>query len=340
MVRTFARRVVPAALAAAVGLAACAESPPPNPAYGPGFSATSARPVRLELADYNPSGRCSSPFPLAQLRAKLFTGDGRPYQTPVFSAQGQDTGGFAPLSPSDLSGNLNFGRLTADLGYLPPADLLPFIGGNLIVTGWVIRQPTVWTQLIVQPRFDCPQFVNLSGRSGPMGSPGHQGGFGESGPTVRVSLGYVTGPGGKVLVLVRIDDARGLRARTVIALDGPPLEILLDAGAGGAGGMEIRNGYGINRFEIPPGMGGDGGDGGAAEILYDDTAPELERKVVIVNRGGAGGPGAGGTGSPGRSGPLPRSEPAPVRQLFRDELAHGVPIRIHGAIEPTKNESI
>ena len=72
------RSAVWAAVVAAVGLASCAESPPPNPAYGPGFSATSARPVRLELAAYNPDGRCSSPFPLTQVRAKLFTGEGTP----------------------------------------------------------------------------------------------------------------------------------------------------------------------------------------------------------------------------------------------------------------------
>ena len=339
MVRTFARRLVPAALAA-LGLASCAETPPVNPAYGPGFAATSARPVRLELADYNPGGRCSSPFPLTQLRAKLFTADGNAYLTPVFTLQGQDTGGFAPLSPADLAGNLNFGQLTPDLFYVPPADLLPLIGGNLVVTSWVTRQPAVRTQLVVPPRFDCPQFVNLSGRPGPMGSPSRQGGFGEAGPTVRVSLGYVTGPGSRVLILVRIDDARGLRARTVIAPDGPPLQILLDGGVGGSGGVEIRNGYGVNRFEIPPGIGGDGGDGGAAEILYDATAPELESKVVIVNRGGPGGAGGGGPGSSGRPGPLPRAEPAPVRRLFHDELAHDVPVRIHGAIEPAANQSI
>ena len=34
------------------------------------------------------------------------------------------------------------------------------------------------------------------------------------------------------------------------------------------------------------------------------------------------------------------SEPAPVRRLFHDELAHGVPVRIHGAIEPAANQSI
>ncbi len=339
MVRTFAGRFAAAALAA-VGLASCAESPPPNPASGPGFSATSARPVRLDLAAYNPDGRCSSPFPLTQLRAKLFAGDGSAYLTPIFTPQGPDTGGFAPLSPSDLSGSLTFGQLSSDLFYFPPADLLPLIGGNLVVTASVNRQPNVRAQLVIPPRFDCPQFVNLSGRPGAMGSASSHGGFGEPGPTVRVSLGYLTGPGQKALILVRIDDARGLRARTVIAPEGPPLQILLDGGVGGAGGVEIRNGYGVNLFEIPGGVGGSGGDGGAAEILYDETAPELERKVVIVNRGGPGGAGGGGTGSPGRPGPLPRSEPAPVRRLFHDELARGVPVRIHGAIEPAANQSI
>ena len=198
MVRTFARCLASAVIAA-VGLASCAESPPPNPAYGPGFAATSARPVRLELADYNPDGHCSSPFPLTHLRAKLFTGDGNAFLTPVFTSQGPDTGGFAPLSPSDLSGSIGFGQLSTDLSYFPPADLLPLIGGNLVVTAWLIRQPKVWAQLVVPPRFDCPQFVNLSGRPGPMGSASNHGGFGEPGPTVRVSLGYVTGPGQRVL---------------------------------------------------------------------------------------------------------------------------------------------
>jgi hypothetical protein len=118
------------------------------------------------------------------------------------------------------------------------------------------------------------------------------------------------------------------------------LQILLDGGVGGAGGAEIRNGYGVNLFEIPAGIGGGGGDGGAAEIVYDDTAPELERKVMIINRGGPGGSGGGGNGSPGRPGPLPRTEPGPVRRLFHDELAHGVPVRIRGAIEPAANQSI
>ena len=116
-----------------------------------------------------------------------------------------------------------------------------------------------------------------------------------------------------------------------MAPEGPPLQILLDGGVGGAGGLAIRNGYGVNRFEIPPGMGGEGGDGGAAEIFYDGTAPELERKVVIINRGGPGGGGGAGNGSPGRPGPLPRTHPEAVRRLFTDELAHGVPVRIHGS---------
>jgi hypothetical protein len=324
---------------ASLGLGSCAETAGPNPAYGPGFS-PSAPPVRLELAAYNPDGRCSSPFPLAQLRAKLFTGDGKVYLTPSFTPRGPDTAGLPPLSPSELAGSLTFGQLSPDLFYFPPADLLPLIGGNLVVTASVNRQPNVRAQLVIPPRFDCPQFVNLSGRPGSMGSASRQGGFGEAGPTVRVSLGYVTGPGHKVLILVRIDDMRGLRARTVIAPEGPPLQIILDGGGGGAGGMAIQNGYGLNRFEIPPGVGGGGGDGGAAEILYDDTAPELERTVLIINRGGPAGTGGGGNGRPGRPGPLPRTEAAPVRRLFHDELAHGVPVRIHGAIEPAANQSI
>ena len=174
-----------------------------------------------------------------------------------------------PRCASSLpSGSLSFGQLSSDLFYFPPADLLPVIGGSLVVTASVNRQPSVRAQLVIPPRFDCPQFVNLSGRPGAMGSPSHQGGFGEAGPTVRVSVGYVTGPAQKVLILVRVDDGRGIRARTVMAPEGPPLQLLLDGGVGGAGGLAIRNGYGVNRFEIPPGIGGDGGDGGAAEIFY------------------------------------------------------------------------
>ena len=86
---------------AALGVGSCAESPVSNPAYGPGFSATAARPVRLELTAYDPDGRCSSPFPLTQLRAKLFTGDGKAYATPIFLTQGPDTAEF-PLPPLQI----------------------------------------------------------------------------------------------------------------------------------------------------------------------------------------------------------------------------------------------
>ena len=143
--------------------------------------------------------------------------------TPIFGPRGPDTAGLPPLAPAELSGSLSFGQLSSDLFYFPPADLLPVIGGSLVVTASVNRQPSVRTQLVIPSRFDCPQFVNLSGRPGAMGSPSHQGGFGEAGPTVRVSVGYVTGPAQKALILVRVDDGRGIRARTVMAPEGPPL---------------------------------------------------------------------------------------------------------------------
>ena len=80
-----------------------------------------------------------------------------------------------------------------------------------------------------------------------------------------------------------------------------------------------------------------------AKDFYDEDAPALQRKVVIFNRGGPGGVGGGGgvssatNGRSGRAGPLPRGTPASARRLFSDELAHGVPIRVHG---PTASQSI
>lgn len=70
-----------------------------------------------------------------------------------------------------------------------------------------------------------------------------------------------------------------------------------------------------------------GHDGGSAEIIYDETAPELESKVAIINRGGQGGYGEGGTGRSGRPGALPRVSRAPADVIFHDEIAHGFNIR-------------
>jgi hypothetical protein len=327
-VGTFARGLAVAVLLAP-WLAACAETPAETPAPRDPFAVVAGHPARLELEPVSVDPRCSSPYPISQLRAKFTAGDGKVYATPIFTPNGLDTAGLAPLNPAELAGSATFGQVTGgDLFYLPPADLLPLIGGDLVVDAWLTRQPATRARLVVHPRFNCPQYVDLSGRPGSQAGLYGRGSFGEPGPNVRVAVGYVNGPADKPLILVRIDDARGLRARTVISPDAPPLQIVLDGGAGGSGGSVLT------------GPGGDGGDGGAAEILYDDAAPELERKVVIVNRGGPGGTGGGGNGRAGRPGPLPRTEPESVRGLFHDEIAHGVPIRIHGAIEPAKNQSI
>ncbi|HEY4393002.1 MAG TPA: hypothetical protein VGP64_03020 [Polyangia bacterium] len=335
-------RVLSGSAVAAGLLTACAETPPP---YQP-YAALPAHVSRLALEPVTGSF-CNSPYPIGQLRAKVFAADGREYATPLNPPPGQP--GPAPgtfLDPAELGGTASFGQFSADLTFVPPVDLLPTLGSNLVVDSWLTKQPNVRARVVIPPRFDCPQYVNLSGRPGPMGSTSRSGGEGEPGPNVRVALGYLTRPGAKPLVIVRVDDPRGLRARTIISPDGPPLQILLDGGNGGMGGMALVHGYGLNRIEIPGGPGGDGGDGGAAEIYYDDAAPELEHKVVVFNRGGPGGGGGGGgsggagSGRSGRAGPLPRATPAPARRLFSDELAHGVPIRVQGALEPAANQAI
>ena len=337
-----ARKLVTLALAVTpLCLAACAEAPaPPSGSPAQGFSPAAARAARLDLTAINGGASSSSPYPLSQLAARLTTADGHVYATPIFTPQGPETGGLAPLNPADLSWNVPFGQFTSDLVYVPPFDLLPVIGGDLTVTVWVTKQPSVHAQLVLRPRFDGSQYLNLSGRNGSLGSFSSPGTEGEPGPLVRVAIGYLDGPTKTRLVLVRVDDARGLRARTVVAPGGPPLQIFLDGGSGGMGGPGIERGYGVYARTTPSGIGGNGGDGGGAEIEYDEDSPELEKMVVVFNRGGGGGVGGGGAGQPGRQGSIPRTHAAPVRQLFHDELAHGVPVHVHGALEPAKNESI
>jgi hypothetical protein len=147
---------------------------------------------------------------------------------------------------------------------------------------------------------------------------------------VRVALGYVTGPGGRPLVIARVEDGSGIRARTLFSPT-TPLQIFLDGGSGGMGGPPSDLSVGsITLAHGSAGIGGDGGDGGAAEISFDESAPDLEQKVIVMNRGGAGGFGQMGSGRPGRNGAVPRFSPASARKLFADELAHGIPIRVSG----------
>jgi hypothetical protein len=215
--------------------------------------------------------------------------------------------------------------LTPELQYLAPTDLLPFMGRNLTIDVAVTGRPELAARVIVQPQYDCPQFVNLAGRSGRNGWAGRPGEDGQPGPKVRVGVGYVTGSKGEPLVLVRVDDVSGIRARTLFLPGGPPLQVVLDGGGGGAADMR---GMLFGAAAAHP-QGGDGGDGGAAEIAYDEAFPELERKIIVVNRGGPGGAGRAGStnGRPGRPGAMPRVTKTSATALFSDEIAHGVPIR-------------
>jgi hypothetical protein len=331
-----ARKVV-GALAGVALLAGCTVEPPPqSPVSGyPGV-----RSERIELGALTADGHCSSPFPLSQLGVRLHTSDGNSYTTPVSVMDGPTSLAPGQLDPSAISWNVNFGQFTTTLVYLPPVDLLPYIGGNLVITAWLTREPNIHAKLVVPPRFDCPQYTYLSGRRGSAGPAAGLGGAGEPGPTVRVSLGYLTGPGQRPLVIARIEDGSGIRARTVFS-PATPLQILLDGGPGGMGGPTSEFSVGaLSLAHGSAGVGGDGGDGGGAEISFDESAPELERKVIVTSRGGQGGFGQMGSGRPGRAGALPRFTPAPARALFRDELAHGVPIRVPAAGGPTRHESI
>jgi hypothetical protein len=335
----------------ALWMAACAEAPtvkPPN-------RVVAGHPARIELEAVSLEPRCSSPYPISQLRVKLTADDGQAYATPIFTPNGPNTGGLAALDPAEVSGTVSFGQFITGLFYLPPVDLLPEVGSELVVNAWLTRQPNVKARLAIPPRFDCPQYLNLSGRSGFTGTPSAPGGPGEPGPAVRIAIGYLDHAGAKPLILVRVDDARGMRARTVISSDGPPLQIFLDGGVGGVGGFPLAPGpwpygpmgppfWGATAWGVTgpwnfTGPGGAGGDGGAAEIGYDEAAPELEGKVVIVNRGGSGGAGCCGSGRAGRPGPLPRTARVPVRHLFEEEIAHGVRIRVRDALDRAAGQS-
>jgi hypothetical protein len=107
----------------------------------------------------------------------------------------------------------------------------------------------------------------------------------------------VQGPGSDPLVLVRIEDAAGIRTRTLLSSSAPPLQLFLDGG---------------------PGAGvGDGGDGGSAEVLYDGYVPDCQRRVQIINRGGPG-------VRAGRPGAIPRETAVSGEKLFREELSRGL----------------
>jgi hypothetical protein len=285
------------------------------------FASAHVTASRLELTAVDRGGRYPSPFPISRLRVRLFAQDGGVYTTEAASGGTSPGAGGRVLSASDLTWRVNIGQFTPDLVYVPPIDVLPVVGGDLVVDVSVAKQPAVHARLAVKAQFDCRQFLDLSGRDGAAAYFSRPATPGEPGPAVQIALGYVNGPTQKPLVLVKVEDAAGVRARTVLSPDGPPLQIFLDGGAGGLGG-------------------GDGGDGGAALIVYEEGQPELEQRVKVFNRGGPAGAGADTTGRPGRQGAIPRTEPGSARLLFREEIEHGAPIRIHGVVDPSAKRSI
>ena len=68
-----------------------------------------------------------------------------------------------------------FGQLSPELTYFPPPDVLPVLGKSLIVDVSYGTGPVLTARLVVPPRYDCPQFVNLSGRNGREGRNGSRG---------------------------------------------------------------------------------------------------------------------------------------------------------------------
>jgi hypothetical protein len=232
-----------------------------------------------------------SPYPLIQLTLTAYERSGKAHHSKT-TLDGQARPVFRD-SPADLDVSAfivraSFGTIGPDLTYVPPVDVLPVLGQNLTIDVWFAGDPRVARRFEVPPRYECAQFVNFSGRT--KTSPVVPGG-GEEGPHVKISLGTIDGPGGLPLTLVRIDDLFGLRARTVFGPAAPPLQVFVD--------------------------GGPGGDGGSASIYYDVESPELERKVIVYNRGFIG----------GRDGPLPRTHPERASALFSDEIRHGIKVR-------------
>jgi hypothetical protein len=242
-------------------------------------------------------GWCRSPYPLAEIKVTAELKDGRRLSTPT------------QLDANALSATASFGAVTPDLQYVPPVDVLSALGKPLEMEVSSRSNPNVRARLTVPPRYDCPQAVILSGRAG---RPGEDG---EPGPHVRVAVGMVQGQGSEPLILVRVEDANGIRVRTLLSPTAPPLQLVLDGGAGGdVGERQIRNGWGtvVARSETPAGQGG---DGGAAEVLYDGSFAECLRHVQVVSRGATG-------TRPGRPGAIPRETAVSGDKLFRDEISH------------------
>lgn len=278
-------------------------------------------PVRLLAEAIVGAPTCRSPYPLLEVKATVEMDDGGHLITPVHfnaqgqpaAAQGETAAGDEALDPLELSARANFGELGTNLQYTPPVDLLPFMGRPLEIEVSLRSNPKLRARLTVPPRYDCAQTVDLSGRGG---RPGEDG---EPGPHVRVAIGKLMGPGEQPLILVRVEDVYGIRARTLLSHAAPPLQLLLDGGAGGGkGGLKIRNVFGavVARSEGPASQGG---DGGSAEISYDGRFSDLQGRVQIINRGGSG-------DRPGRPGAIGRETPTSGEALFREEKAHGVRI--------------
>src|SRR6476659_3963797 len=110
------------------------------------------------------------------------------------------------------------------------------MGKDLVVDVGLYANPALDARLTVPPQYGCPQVMNLAGRSGRNGWDSLPGESGRPGPHVRIAVGYVAGPTGDPLVLARVDEGSAMRGRTLFAPDGPPLQIVLDCGAGGLGG--------------------------------------------------------------------------------------------------------
>jgi len=301
-------------LALATAQASCAAATNVGPPAPPGPPPPAA-PAHLEIVPVYGTPFCASPYPLAEVRPLLAQGASRTWMTERW-----DTA-WRPL----FGARASFGQLSPDLKYLPPIDVLPFMGKELVVEVALYANPALTAQLTVAPQYGCQQVMNLSGRSGRNGWDSLPGQHGEPGPHVRLAVGYVTDPSGEPLVLVRVDEGSVMRGRTLFAPGGSPLQVVLDGGAGGLGGpgRELYVGIGMPVGHLPRGRDGDGGDGGTAFIAFDQAFPDLERKIVVLNRGGSG----GGSGIPGRPGPVASTARLPAARLFGDEIAHGVSIR-------------
>jgi hypothetical protein len=318
--------------------ASCAPSKPPliwsqALEVSPGTREALRTSKRLELTPLHAASCVGSPYPVAQIGATVFTADGQSRSTPrVFDAQGANALIPGTLEAAAINVSVSFGQLAPDLVFIPPADVLPEMGRALVVEGWVPGRPDLRARVTVPPCYECRQQIFLGGRAGLSGWTDGRGTDGGPGANVRVAIGYVDAPGDQRLVLVRIEDGGSIRMRTLLAPGAPPLLLVLDGGYGGPGGPgPVVSGAGPGHDYRPMAPGGNGGDGGAAQIFFDGAFPELGAKVVISNRGGAGGYSPTWLGRDGRPGPPPWVASAPGRELFRDELARGIPVTIDKA---------